>query len=119
MASMEGTVAVMGAGAWGTALAKVLGEAGGPETAVRLWARRSEIAQQINSTRYNPDYLPGALLPPSVHATADADEALSGVTTVLLAVPAQTMRANLENWKGLFAQDATLISLAKGIELAP
>ena len=117
MASMEGTVAVMGAGAWGTALAKVLGEAGGPETAVRLWARRSEIAQQINSTRYNPDYLPGALLPPSVHATSDADEALSGVTTVLLAVPAQTMRANLENWKGLFAQDATLISLAKGIEL--
>ncbi|BBZ38412.1 NAD(P)H-dependent glycerol-3-phosphate dehydrogenase [Mycobacterium conspicuum] len=117
MASTEGTVAVMGAGAWGTALAKVLGEAGGPETTVRLWARRAEIAEQINTTRRNPAYLPGALLPPGVRATADAEEALSGVTTVLLAVPAQTMRANLENWKGFFAHDATLISLAKGIEL--
>ena len=107
----------MGAGAWGTALAKVLGEAGGPEKEIRLWARRTDIAQQINTTRYNPAYLPGAPLPPSVRATADAQEALSGVTTVLLGVPAQMMRANLENWKGLFSQDATLISLAKGIEL--
>jgi glycerol-3-phosphate dehydrogenase (NAD(P)+) len=114
MASTEGAVAVMGAGAWGTALAKVLADAGGEVT---LWARRANIAQQINSTRYNPSYLPGALLPPSVRATADAEEALTGVTTVLLGVPAQMMRANLENWKGLFSQDATLISLAKGIEL--
>ena len=117
MASTEGTVAVMGAGAWGTALAKVLAEAGGPETTIRLWARRSEIADQINTTRYNPAYLPGASLPPAIRATADAEEALSGVTTVLLGVPAQTMRANLEHWKGFFAHDATLISLAKGIEL--
>jgi len=117
MASTEGAVAVMGAGAWGTALAKVLGEAGGPEAKVTLWARRSDIAQQINTTRYNPAYLPGALLPPGIRATADAEEALSGATTVLLGVPAQMMRANLENWKGLFSQDATLVSLAKGIEL--
>ena len=114
MASTERAVAVMGAGSWGTALAKVLADAGGEVT---LWARRANIAQQINSTRYNPSYLPGALLPPSVRATADAEEALTGVTTVLLGVPAQMMRANLENWKGLFSQDATLISLAKGIEL--
>ncbi len=114
MASAESVVAVMGAGSWGTAVAKVLADAGGQ---VRLWARRSEIAQQINTTRYNPAYLPGAVLPPSIRATTDAQEALSGVTTVLLGVPAQMMRANLENWKGLFSQDATLISLAKGIEL--
>jgi glycerol-3-phosphate dehydrogenase (NAD(P)+) len=114
MASAESVMAVMGAGAWGTALAKVLADAGGE---VRLWARRSEIAEQINTTRYNPAYLPGAVLPPSIRATTDAEEALSGVTTVLLGVPAQMMRANLENWKGLFSQDATLISLAKGIEL--
>jgi glycerol-3-phosphate dehydrogenase (NAD(P)+) len=114
MASTEGAVAVMGAGAWGTALAKVLADAGGEVT---LWARRSNIAQQINTTRYNPAYLPGTLLPPSIRATSDAEEALRGVTTVLLGVPAQMMRANLENWKGLFSQDATLVSLAKGIEL--
>ncbi len=117
MASTQGAVTVMGAGAWGTALAKVLGEAGGPETEVRLWARRPDIADQINTTRYNPAYLPDALLPPAVRATTDAAEALSGVTTVLLGVPAQTMRANLENWAGLLSQDATLVSLAKGIEL--
>jgi glycerol-3-phosphate dehydrogenase (NAD(P)+) len=57
------------------------------------------------------------LLPPSVRATADAEDALRGATTVLLGVPAQMMRANLEQWAGLLSQDATLISLAKGIEL--
>ena len=117
MASTEGAVAIMGAGAWGTALAKVLVDAGGPEAEVTLWARRSDIAEQINTTRYNPGYLPGTLLPPSIRATADANEALSGATTVLLGVPAQTMRANLEQWAGLLSQDATLVSLAKGIEL--
>ncbi len=117
MAGTEGAVAIMGAGAWGTALAKVLADAGGPEAKVVLWARRSDVAEQISTTRYNPGYLPGALLPPSIRATADAEEALSGATTVLLGVPAQTMRANLEQWAGLLSQDATLISLAKGIEL--
>jgi glycerol-3-phosphate dehydrogenase (NAD(P)+) len=117
MASTEGAVAVMGAGAWGTALAKVLADAGGPDAEVTLWARRSELARQINTTRYNPAYLPGTLLPPSIRATADAEEALRGATTVLLGVPAQTMRANLAQWAGLLSQDATLVSLAKGIEL--
>jgi glycerol-3-phosphate dehydrogenase (NAD(P)+) len=117
MAGREGAVAIMGAGAWGTALAKVLADAGGPEAKVVLWARRSDVAEQINTTRYNPGYLPGALLPSSIRATADAEEALSGATTVLLGVPAQTMRANLEQWAGLLSQDATLLSLAKGIEL--
>ncbi|HXA89232.1 MAG TPA: NAD(P)H-dependent glycerol-3-phosphate dehydrogenase [Mycobacterium sp.] len=117
MSGTEGAVAIMGAGAWGTALAKVLADAGGPEAKVMLWARRSHIAEQINTTRYNPGYLPGAMLPPSIRATADAEEALSGATTVLLGVPAQTMRANLEKWAGLLSQDATLLSLAKGIEL--
>src|ERR1700758_23434 len=117
VASSKGAVAVMGAGAWGTALAKVLVDAGGPEAEVALWARRSDIAEQINTTRYNPAYLPGTLLPGGIRATADAKEALSGASTVLLAVPAQTMRANLEQWAPLLAGGATLVSLAKGIEL--
>src|ERR1700732_4758488 len=117
VASSEGAVAVMGAGAWGTALAKVLVDAGGPEAEVVLWARRSDIAEQINATRYNPAYLPGTLLPPGIRATADAQEALAGASTVLLAVPAQTMRSNLERWAPLLAGGATLVSLAKGIEL--
>jgi glycerol-3-phosphate dehydrogenase (NAD(P)+) len=114
MAGAEGAVAVMGAGAWGTALAKVLAEAG---SQVTLWARRAEVADEINTTRCNARYLPGAQLPAPIRATTDAAEALSGASTVLLGVPAQSMRANLEQWAGLFADGATLVSLAKGIEL--
>jgi glycerol-3-phosphate dehydrogenase (NAD(P)+) len=117
MASTAPTVAVMGAGAWGTALAKVFIDAGGPEAQVTLWARRSDVAEQINTTRYNPAYLPGTLLPPGIRATTDAGEALAGATSVLLAVPAQTLRANLEQWTPLIADGATLVSTAKGIEL--
>lgn len=113
----SGAVAVMGAGAWGTALAKVLVDAGGPEARVRLWARRPELAERINSTRYNPDYLPGTLLPPGIRATHDPAEALRDASTVLLGVPAQTMRGNLERWAPLVREGATLVSLAKGIEL--
>lgn len=116
-AGSQGSVAVMGAGAWGTALAKVLVEAGGGEAGVTLWARRPELAEQINATRYNADYLPGTVLPSGIRATSDAAEALRGASTVLLAVPAQTMRANLERWAPLVRQGATLVSLAKGIEL--
>jgi len=111
---MSTATAVMGAGAWGTTLAKLLADAGGDVT---LWARRPDLAAEINASHRNPDYLPGVQLPAGIRATADADEALNSVTTVLLAVPAQTMRANLEHWKGLFATGATLISTAKGIEL--
>ncbi|MGA3253751.1 MAG: NAD(P)H-dependent glycerol-3-phosphate dehydrogenase [Mycobacterium sp.] len=114
MAGTAGAVAVMGAGAWGTALAKVLADAGGEVT---LWARRSDVAEQINATRCNPAYLPGTLLPSGIRATADAHEALDGATTVLLGVPAQTMRTNLEQWTGSLADGATLVSVAKGIEL--
>lgn len=104
----------MGSGAWGTALAKLLADAGGD---VVLWSRRPEVAEQINSTRENKDYAPGVTLPDRIRATADPAEALTGVTTVVLAVPAQTMRANLEQWTGLITPGATLVSAAKGIEL--
>ena len=111
---MATTTAVMGAGAWGSALAKLLADAGGEVT---LWARRSEVADDINSSRLNPGYLPGVQLPAGIRATADPAEALNGATTVLLAVPAQTMRTNLEQWAGLITRGATLVSAAKGIEL--
>jgi glycerol-3-phosphate dehydrogenase (NAD(P)+) len=111
---MSKAIAVMGAGAWGTALAKLLADAGGE---VQLWARRPELADEINTSRHNPDYLPGIELPPGITATADPKDALDAVTTVVLAVPAQTMRANLEQWVSLITSGATLVSTAKGIEL--
>lgn len=104
----------MGSGAWGTALAKVLADAG---NSVTLWARRPEVAAEINDTHRNSGYLDEVDLPKTIHATADAAEALAGACTVVFAVPAQSLRSNLEQWKGLIADDATLVSLAKGIEL--
>jgi glycerol-3-phosphate dehydrogenase (NAD(P)+) len=104
----------MGAGAWGTALAKVLADAGNNVT---LWARRPELADEINDTHRNPDYLGDVELPACIRATSDPAEALSDACTVLLGVPSQTLRANLTEWAALIGDDATLVSLAKGIEL--
>jgi glycerol-3-phosphate dehydrogenase (NAD(P)+) len=106
--------AVLGSGSWGTAFAKVLGDAG---TGVVMWARRPQVAVGIRDHRHNPDYLPGLRLPDPVTATADAAAAIDGADLVVLAVPAQTLRANLAEWKDLVDPDATLVSLMKGIEL--
>jgi len=106
--------AVLGAGSWGTAFAKVLADAG---TDVVLWARRPEVAMAINEYRRNPDYHPTLTLPARVSATADPARALAGADLVVLAVPSQTLRGNLSAVFGLVEPDATLLSLMKGIEL--
>jgi len=104
----------MGAGAWGTALAKVLADAGNDVT---LWARSPGLAEEINESHRNARYIGDVDLPSSVRATHDAESALAGACTVLLAVPSQTLRGNLERWRGSIDGDATLVSVAKGIEL--
>ena len=106
--------AVLGAGSWGTAFAKVLADAG---TDVTLWARRPELAAQITAGRQNLDYLPGVQLPEPLAITADAAEALEGAEIVAIALPAQNLRENLRGWTDLLPPDATLVSLMKGIEL--
>ncbi|MDQ2586210.1 NAD(P)H-dependent glycerol-3-phosphate dehydrogenase [Saccharothrix yanglingensis] len=107
-------VAVLGAGSWGTAFAKVLADSG---TDVVLWARRAEVADAISTGRVNTDYLPDVVLPANLTATADADEALDGARAVVLAVPSQTLRGNLAGWRPSLPPGATLVSLAKGVEL--
>jgi glycerol-3-phosphate dehydrogenase (NAD(P)+) len=106
--------AVLGAGSWGTAFAKVLADAG---SEVTLWARRREVAENIAERRENVDYLPGVRLPDRLVSTSDPRRALDGATAVVLAVPSQTLRHNLTAWRNLIKPDATLISLAKGMEL--
>ncbi|QTR06332.1 NAD(P)H-dependent glycerol-3-phosphate dehydrogenase [Saccharothrix algeriensis] len=104
----------MGAGSWGTAFAKVLADSG---TDVVLWARRAEVADGITRSRVNPDYLPDVVLPPNLAATHDAEEALRGADAVVLGVPSQTLRENLARWRPALPAGATLVSLAKGVEL--
>jgi glycerol-3-phosphate dehydrogenase (NAD(P)+) len=108
-------VAVLGAGSWGTAFAKVLSDAGGDVT---LWARREEVASTINERRINPGYLPDVVLPTALRATNDAAEAVHAVDAVVLAVPSQTLRENLAGWQPLLPDGATLVSLAKGVEIS-
>ncbi|MFJ4650412.1 NAD(P)H-dependent glycerol-3-phosphate dehydrogenase [Nocardia sp. NPDC088792] len=104
--------AVLGAGSWGTSFAKVLAEAG---TEVTMWARRPEVAQTLANEHRNPWYLPDVELPP-IAATHDPAVALDGADIVVLAVPSQSLRTNLAEWKTLIPGDSTLLSLAKGIE---
>jgi len=107
-------VAVLGAGSWGTAFAKVLADAGSDVT---LWARRREVVDAVRTTRCNPDYLPSVVLPEALQVTGDAETALAGADIVALAVPAQSLRANLTAWAPELPAQATLLSLAKGVEL--
>jgi glycerol-3-phosphate dehydrogenase (NAD(P)+) len=106
--------AVFGAGSWGTTFAKVLADAGGTVT---LHARRPELVTAISWTGENPEYLPGVRLPAGVRATLDPAEAVDGADLVVLAVPSQTLRANLTEWAPLLPADAPLLSLMKGVEL--
>ncbi len=106
--------AVFGTGSWGTTFAMILAEAGTPAT---LWGRRAEIVDAINQTRENPEYLPGTRLPDTIRATTDPAEAMDGADFVVLAVPSQTLRGNLQGWKPHIPSEAVLVSLMKGVEL--
>lgn len=106
-------VAVMGAGSWGTTLAKVFADAGNN---VCLWARRGELAETISTTRMNPDYLPDILLPEALEVTTDIAVALDGADIVVCGVPSQTLRDNITAWAAHIPGDATVLSISKGIE---
>mgnify|MGYP000916681264 FL=1 len=107
-------VAIMGSGSWGTAFGMVLADAGSD---VVIWGRSPEVAADINVRHRNEGYHPGIDLPDRVTATTDLVEALADASIVVLAVPAQVLRANLGDWSGGVEGDAVLVSLMKGIEL--
>ena len=107
-------IAVFGTGSWGTAFGMVLIDAGNE---VMLWGRRPGLCEAINTEHTNPDYLPGIRLPVGLRATADPVRAAQGAEIVVLAVPSQTLRANLSGWVEALGADAVLVSLMKGVEL--
>ncbi|WP_314325367.1 NAD(P)H-dependent glycerol-3-phosphate dehydrogenase [Paenarthrobacter ilicis] len=113
-------VAVLGAGSWGTTFAKVLADAAaatGVERSVCLWGRRPEVVEQINSVHRNEQYLKDIELPHTVTASTDVAEVLAEAELVVLAVPAQSLRPQLGEWKALLAPNAVVVSLMKGLEL--
>lgn len=105
-------VSVIGAGSWGTALAKRLCENG---HAVRLWCRHLELARQINSANTNPAYLPNVTLPANLRAFSEVEEAIDGTEFVLIATPSHALRTVVPRLPKLPSR-VVYISAVKGLE---
>jgi glycerol-3-phosphate dehydrogenase (NAD(P)+) len=105
-------VAVIGAGSWGTALARLAAR----RADVRLWAREPEVVAAVRDTRENSIYLPGYPLPPRVQCTGDLAEALEGAAAVVMAVPSHGFRAVLQAAVPHLPAGAPVVSVTKGIE---
>lgn len=113
------TIAVFGAGSWGTTFAKVLADAAaatGVRRSIRVWGRNPETIADINHRR-NQRYLGDIQLPEGISATTDPAEAMAGASLAVFAVPAQSLRSQLEQWRHLLPSDATVMSLMKGLEV--
>ncbi|NCN85361.1 MAG: NAD(P)-dependent glycerol-3-phosphate dehydrogenase [Sphingomonadales bacterium] len=109
MIRADAKIGVIGAGAWGTALAQVLSEG---QEELLLWARETEVVDQINQNRENQSFLSGHRLRDNIRATQDWD-LIAACDVLLLVTPAQHLRASLE---ALPNSDAALILCCKGIE---
>ena len=106
-------IAVLGGGAWGTALAQTMLRAGHE---VAFWMRDGDAARAINETHANPAYLPGLPLDGELGATTDIAEALAGAHCVLVVVPAQALRGLLQEIASVVPTGAPIVICAKGIE---
>jgi glycerol-3-phosphate dehydrogenase (NAD(P)+) len=106
------TAGVIGAGAWGTALAQVCARAGLGAT---LWAREPEVAEAVNRSHQNATFLPGVALSPEVRATTDL-AALAGLDILLAVTPAQHLRASLADLAAHVRPGQPILLCAKGVE---
>ncbi len=114
MSDAAAPLAVLGAGSWGTALAIQFARAGHP---TRLWSR--DPAQQVAmaKSRRNSRYLPDAPFPENLSVVRSFDEALDGVSEILIAVPSHALRSLLKEIAPLLTTDARLAWATKGFEL--
>lgn len=106
---MSGAIGIVGAGAWGTALAQALASDGGD---VVIWAREQALVEEINARHTNSLFLPGAILSQNVRATGDLAD-LGGLAALLVVVPAQFLASVIS---GLPKGERDLVLCAKGIE---
>ncbi len=108
-------VVVLGAGQWGTTMAQVLCDAGNH---VLMWGRSQELVDEVNEKHTNSKYLDESVLPLGLRATTSLNEAFEYSNIYVLAVPAQTLRENLNAWKSMAQPNALFISTLKGIEVS-
>lgn len=113
---MPTTIAVLGDGAWGTAVALLLART--PDHRVRLWSARPESGDRLRRDRENVPYLPGVPIPPTVELVTDPAAAVERADLWVTAIPTVHLRPTLERFRGLAAPSTPVVSLTKGIELA-
>jgi glycerol-3-phosphate dehydrogenase (NAD(P)+) len=107
-------MAVIGAGAWGTALAIALGRKG--THTVRLWANEAEVVESVAKKRINERFLPGFQLPESIEATNDLSTALEGAEIVVSVMPSQHCRALFARMAPALRPETLIVSCTKGLE---
>lgn len=115
-------VAVLGAGSWGTAFAKIAADAAlagsvdRPAWDVVLWGRDERAMDTMSATGVNDKYFPNVRLPRNLEYTSESQAALEGADVVVLALPAQVLRSHLESVAEFVREEAVVVSLAKGLE---
>ena len=111
----KGNIAVLGDGAWGTALAAVLHQNG---YQVKVWGRLPHEIDEINRTHENKRFLPGITLSEQILFTNDMQFACQDADMVVLGTPSQYLRGVLEQFKPFFRREKQIIvNISKGIEL--
>lgn len=106
-------VAVLGAGSWGSTLASMVSA----RHDTLLWARDTEVADEVTRDHRNSAFLPGVELSPALQATDDPERALDGAELVIVAVPSKYFRSVVELHHPYIPSTADLVSVAKGIEI--
>jgi glycerol-3-phosphate dehydrogenase (NAD(P)+) len=110
---MPEKVGVIGAGSWGTTIAKILGD---NETPVSLWCRRQALADEINETHLNARYLPDAVLASNVVATADLQQLCESCGLLVVVVPSHALRGVAYEMGNYLSGQHVVVHAVKGIE---
>ena len=99
-------VTVFGAGAWGSTMAQVLCDAGNE---VLLWGRSEDVIAEVNASHTNGKYLGSHILPHALAATTNLQQAFDFSDIYVLAIPAQQLRATLQEWRPFFKPTSTIV----------
>jgi glycerol-3-phosphate dehydrogenase (NAD(P)+) len=110
-----GKIVVMGAGSWGTALARVIAEKGNEVT---LWDYNEERAKSLQEKRVNERFLAGAKFPPTLNVTSKIEGLLDGVEFLVMSVPSQVLRSVIGKISDQLTEKTIVINTAKGIEIS-